>query len=378
MAFRVFDEPQAGACFALSLVFSPICIAATALRFLATRRAGRKIAWDDWHALAGLVFFLAYTGYVFWVVSIVNGQQVKDFRKQQPELNKYAQNVGNVMNGLYGVQQTFVKFSLLTLYYRLFWVNRAFAISVWVVAVVQGLWGAMVLLGHLLGCNPPAKVWDMAGIPGQCLHLDSYFTSYETINSFLDFVVAGLAIWMLPSLHMKRSTRWHLGFLFLLGAFSGFIGIIKIVESQQSAGNNFLSVLWNVVQMATSIICCCAPIYKSIMPETGLYSKLYSWASRSLTVGSKATSTGSSGTGGSMPAEHSLSPMHSTHHKGQARKTGPRAHWVSLDDSSARALAWTEIEAGGQQNRSSHEDDEPYRGGIPMRTVKVDQSVDIV
>jgi uncharacterized iron-regulated membrane protein len=66
MAFRVFDEPQAGACFALSLVFSPICIAATGLRFLATRRAGRKIAWDDWHALTGLVFFLAYTGYVFW------------------------------------------------------------------------------------------------------------------------------------------------------------------------------------------------------------------------------------------------------------------------------------------------------------------------
>ncbi len=44
----------------LCIVTIPLCIAATILRLVATKRAGRKFAWDDLFAVLALVGFLGY------------------------------------------------------------------------------------------------------------------------------------------------------------------------------------------------------------------------------------------------------------------------------------------------------------------------------
>lgn len=46
----------------LLIITLPLCTAATILRFVATRRAGRKIGWEDICAALALLAFLVYGG----------------------------------------------------------------------------------------------------------------------------------------------------------------------------------------------------------------------------------------------------------------------------------------------------------------------------
>lgn len=150
------------------------------------------------------------------VFSIINGRPITVFAKQEPKTFSQVIKVGVMMNGIYGVQQSFVKFSLLALYYRLFWVNVKFARATWAIAIIQGAWGIVVLLVHIFACNPIQKSWT-PGLKGYCVDENVFFSIYEPVNSAIDFVMAGMAIWMLPSLQTKRSTLWHLSILFILG-----------------------------------------------------------------------------------------------------------------------------------------------------------------
>ncbi|KAI1452555.1 hypothetical protein F4805DRAFT_446956 [Annulohypoxylon moriforme] len=380
MALNVFYDPQEAAGWILSVILAPICIIATGLRFLATKRGGRKLGWEDWYALAALVFFLPYVGYLIWILTLANGRPLTVFIKENPTQWTEAAKVGLNMNGLYGIQQSFAKFSLLALYYRLFWVERTFAIIVWSVAIIQGAWGIVVLLVHIFACVPVAKSWQPE-IPGHCVDINTFFSIYEPINAAIDFAMAGMAIWMLHALQMKKKTQWYLSGLFILGGFSGVIGIIKVVEAQNSAQRNFLSVIWNLIQMATSIICCCAPIYNSILPKVGFYTAFRSWASQTFTRRPSSSAVLSerkeSGAGISTKASKVSSAKSGKSYQSQPKNLDRHAHWVHLDGSSERGLAWAEIEAERGNGKGGGGED-GGADGIAMGAITVKRSIDVV
>lgn len=62
MGLQVFRDTDQGAAFVLCVVTAPICILATALRFLAGRSRSRNIELENWFALAALLFYLAFVG----------------------------------------------------------------------------------------------------------------------------------------------------------------------------------------------------------------------------------------------------------------------------------------------------------------------------
>lgn len=78
------------------------------------------------------------------------------------------------------------------------------------------LFSRNVLLVHVFACRPIAKVWNPA-LEGSCINVNVFFSIYEPINSAIDFVMAGMAIWMVRGLRLKRQIRWHLSVLFLIG-----------------------------------------------------------------------------------------------------------------------------------------------------------------
>jgi hypothetical protein len=135
---------------------------------------------------------------------------------------------------------------------------------------------------------------------------------------------------------------------------------------------NFLSVIWNVVQMGTSIICCCAPIYQSILPKIGFYEVVRSWVSSRTHMSKQPTSGSSKRKSGGF----SSSTKNSAHTYGsQPKGLNRHAHWDHFDDVSERGLAWAEIEAKpGSRSSDAASDGER----IPMKGVKVRQSIDVV
>lgn len=61
MAWGIFNDPVQSLVFAVGLVFTPICVIATALRFTASRVSLGKIGIEDWLALGALVFYITWT-----------------------------------------------------------------------------------------------------------------------------------------------------------------------------------------------------------------------------------------------------------------------------------------------------------------------------
>lgn len=94
--------------------------------------------------------------------------------------------------------------------------------------------------------------------------------------------------------------------------------------------------------MATSIICCSAPMYKSIFPDLGIISRLRSWGSRSLISFRRPTASSSSG-----------SPHRQN--KEQDMRTPP---WVNMDWWSLKDVAAVEE----KPHNGAHEHDNSPNG----------------
>ncbi|KAI0545027.1 hypothetical protein F4679DRAFT_562828 [Xylaria curta] len=280
---NVFRDPLQGAGFVLSIFFIIVCSFATALRFLATTRANRKIGIEDWFALFGHIFFLVYTTIFLYVLRSLDGQSFAEIQKESPARLQHIFMVALFMSAQYCGNQLFAKLSLLAFYHRIFGVRRDFVISVWLVAVVQIMWFIATYITHYLTCIPISKVWDQS-VPGVCIDNSAFLVGGETINSLIDFIMIGLAIWMLKDLRLDIGTKWKLSVLFILGGLSGVIGFIKIGLAHNASYSSFLDPIWAVIQMAFSVLCSCMPVYKSLLsaiPSFGITYLLRSWAGHS-------------------------------------------------------------------------------------------------
>jgi hypothetical protein len=66
MAFEVFKDSTQGTYFVVLIISAVLSVVAVVLRFLATRRMGRKPGLEDWLAVSAVVVFLARVGAVLY------------------------------------------------------------------------------------------------------------------------------------------------------------------------------------------------------------------------------------------------------------------------------------------------------------------------
>lgn len=112
--------------------------------------------------------------------------------------------------------------------------------------------------------------------------------------------------------------------------------------------------------MATNIICCCAPIYKSILPEAGFWSRLgsrlKSYSSRSMLGKNTSKSTVNQTVGGS------------------SQSTKTRA-WLPLDlGGNASGFAWTGVRSENPRGSMPYANESSYA----MKTVQIHQDIETV
>lgn len=110
-----------------------------------------------------------------------------------------------------------VKFSVLALYYRIFGIRRAYRFWIIALAACQGAVVVIASVYQALQCRPIARYWDLT-VPGECQSEGTLIMGGETPNSLIDFAMVALAMVMIRSLQLPRSTKLKLQFLFGLGA----------------------------------------------------------------------------------------------------------------------------------------------------------------
>ncbi|KAH7322415.1 hypothetical protein B0I35DRAFT_498921 [Stachybotrys elegans] len=367
MPFNLFQNSQHGAAFVLSIVTNVVCTVATILRIQSTRRARRQIGLEDGFAVAALVFHLVFASMFIWVVVQLNGRSYEQVALDSPADLAHILQVGYIMSAQYPGNQLFSKLSLLALYHRLFSVNRTFNRWLQGLATLQILWFIGTSTTKYLLCYPVRRIWDLTA-DGSCINIGAFLAATESVNSLIDFAMIGLAVWIISTLQMSKSTKRKLNILFSIGSLSGIIGFVKIGEAYTSAYANQLSGIWDVVQMATSIICCCAPVYKSALPRFGIFKALRSTFGYSSSAAhtdfsaQNATSVASSGTA----------------NKVRSKNRDEDETWLRLDDNSRKDLAWSSKVEAGPYPHDVHQGHNGSDQAItyPMRTFEVRQSIE--
>ncbi|KAI1375297.1 hypothetical protein F4677DRAFT_446380 [Hypoxylon crocopeplum] len=350
MANWIFNVGVLGALFVLSIVTTPIAILTIALRFVSTSRSGRKFGREDWLAFAATVVHVIYCaltlaskGRNVWVLTMDEALIVG--------------KLAYATAPLFVFNQLFAKFSILFLYIRIFGVNRTYRWCIWGISAVHIGYCISTLYIYFFSCRPISKAWDTLA-PGYCLDYLATVTGCETVNSGVDLALVALALWMIQELRMDRTTKLRLSLIFALGGFAGVVGFVKIGESYRGDPTiNFLTGAWTIAQMAVSIICCCAPVYKPILPTEGFGRLLstmagYTWSRVSRSIRSKASNA-------SLPQSQASS-----------NKNGDgQQEWLSnyQELHSSGGTYWSEVEHDPRAHLSA-------QGGYPMKTVSVKQS----
>ncbi|TGJ81699.1 hypothetical protein E0Z10_g7075 [Xylaria hypoxylon] len=277
----IIADPGLGKVVIISLIGIPLTLLATVLRLIATKRSGRSLAWDDLFAVLALVGFLGYT------VTPV-GVKIQ---------------LAYIATPFFYVNQLFAKASLLVLYYRIFWSNPVFVKWIYGLAAIHVSWFITFFFLVLFLCNPVSKWWDVTGTqPGTCIDGNAFLVSEETINSSIDLAMVGLTVAMVFKLQTREHIKIKLAFIFSVGGLSGIIGFIKIAiiysTPNDNGQENNANAFWDILQMATSIFCACAPMYRTIAPVQNAWARLKwsitSWTSQSLHSDSSPSSSGSS------------------------------------------------------------------------------------
>ncbi|KAI0452927.1 hypothetical protein F5B21DRAFT_481579 [Xylaria acuta] len=349
----VFRNYQSKAYFFVAIVFAPFSIAAVVLRFWAIKRGGLKHYTEDWLALASLLIYLAYTGITLADLIVGDGRDTPALINTPADLILVRKLTYSAL-WTYFYQQLFAKLSIIALYYRLFRVNQKFVRYIFGLTIYHVAF--IILVSFLLGfhCRPLADFWNPL-LPNQCIQEGTFIAVTESINSFGDFLLVTLAVVIVRTLQMPKATKRKLGLLFGLGILSGVIGFIKIGESFNTEAIYMFNrvALWSNIQAVVGLICCCAPVYKPILPPPGFWSRL---ASRVSIANLRQRS------------------WLSSQFKGPFQRTkshDQQQHWARRDDGHSEGLIWS----GGQESgvEGGFNGDQPY----PLESIQVPKGFEV-
>ncbi|KAI0019240.1 benzoate 4-monooxygenase cytochrome P450 [Xylariomycetidae sp. FL0641] len=264
------DSTQA-AYFIVNFIFLPICTLATVLRFVAIRSSGRKPGLEDLFAVASTVCYIAYS-----LINAMGEFGTKPFQLTFANLYTYL------------FQQFFFKLSAIALYYRIFGVDRGYRRWILLLLGLHISWTVMLFTLQTVACRPIQKFWYIL-TPGYCIPATTMTFAGEIPSSLIDFALVALAMVMVNSIKISRSSRWKLRFLFGLGTLVGVVGFIKIgLQYTDDTYYAYYSIgLWATVQSAVSVIVVCAPVYKPILPGPHFWGRLTSKISSISLTGAK-------------------------------------------------------------------------------------------
>jgi hypothetical protein len=344
-----------------------IGVTSTALRFMAVRRAGRRYAAEDWFALAALFVLVIYASMVFTVNDLMGSLGVP------PDMDRLrtALIVLYAMMPQFVFNQLFAKLSLLCLYQRLFGVSNAYRRTLYVIGGLNVAWAIATLPLYLFACDPISMMWEPM-TPGTCMDNATAVAGAESVNSLIDFMLVLFPLVPLYQLHLDNRLKFKLSLVFLLGAFAGIIGFIKIgitYANEDSTEASSYTGFWAIIQMTCSMICCNAPVYKPLLPQDG-FVQLFMSSVRSLSR--RPSRTFDQSEPHSFWGIGSTQDVHGTGGKQSHDTTEPLPTWLPSDIESHRVLTWVDTDAeAGKDERTTEA--EAYN----MRTIQVHRQVEV-
>ncbi|KAI1370590.1 hypothetical protein F4677DRAFT_465074 [Hypoxylon crocopeplum] len=242
-------------------------LVSVALRFWC-RWINRAGFWlDDWLILFALVCAVGLTATLLWdTVPRGLGRHVQTFDPNVNELFSI---------GLFTAELTytgvivFVKFSILTLYWRIF--NKTnIKLPISILAVTVLMWGIAVFLLTLLQCIPTRGFWNKT-VEASCdVDSQKFLFAISIPNILIDVTLLTLPIPYVIRLNVSKSQKRAIVSMFLLGGFVCIASIMRLVAvvtegtDADITWNLVNQGIWAVVEADFAIISACLPTLRPI------------------------------------------------------------------------------------------------------------------
>ena len=110
-----------------------------------------------------------------------------------------------------------IKLSILSLYRRIFSVQRFRLLANCIASIVLAWWIA-VLLVSIFSCHPINGFWDRTIKNFRCINTKEFFVGNAVPNIVTDIIILTLPIREVWRLHAQRHQKIALSFIFLLGS----------------------------------------------------------------------------------------------------------------------------------------------------------------
>lgn len=112
-----------------------------------------------------------------------------------------------------------IKCSILSLYYRLFGIRKAFARVCQVLIGVTIAWGLATLLPAVFQCNPIRTAWNPMSTRSNCFQLRPYLVGTNVPNVLLDFAILVTPLYAIWELKLPTARKVLISGIFVLGAW---------------------------------------------------------------------------------------------------------------------------------------------------------------
>ncbi|KXJ85543.1 hypothetical protein Micbo1qcDRAFT_113080, partial [Microdochium bolleyi] len=273
----------------ITLVFST---GAFGLRFWARRVTGVSLWWDDWFVIIAFFFGIAFNvGEWVWIIQGGLGRHITDIPESPAVLLRSGAIHVMVAELSYATSLAFVKFSILSFYWRMF-KTSPIKIPIIVLFIMSAIWLTIRNFMSIFHCVPVHALWT-PDVPGAvCIDGSKFFTASTSAHLGLDILIMALPVFQIGQLQLKKAQRWGVSLLFTFGILTCIASICLVTHSvAYNPKTTDLTydispiIIWAAVEVNLAIIAACLPLLRPIFTRV----------LRKLNIGSSNKSSGGGG-----------------------------------------------------------------------------------
>ncbi|KAK2746863.1 integral membrane protein [Colletotrichum kahawae] len=262
-AFRA--ESRAYEVYAIHLTFFLLSIISVLARLAAARVSGRRFTWDDWLAIASLVFIAGvFTGTMLWLRFGLGRHEVV-VQEEDPMNIVYFYQTIFANEILYPFGLATARLSLVVLYHRIFGLFNARYYLYGLMAFIMA-WAVYATLPLILACSPVSNFWTNHK---NCIDISKLYISIAVGSIVTDFILIILPMPYAAQLRMSWYKKMLLLLSFVFGGFNCLITIIRLVkvttfDFKDPTWGTVDLMIWTGLEAYCAVICCCLPTLRPL------------------------------------------------------------------------------------------------------------------
>ena len=178
----------------------------------------------------------------------------------------------------YAVLITVIKVSILLFYRRIFpaeSLGARYRLAWWIILVWSTLWSISVFFSATFQCLPASYYWTKVTMKthGTCLNITALLISTAILNIVTDVGILMLPMPIVWRLQIRKSQKFAVSSIFLLGGFVCVASIIRAcylsqVVAEDPLWTNVNGGIWSVIEPGVGIVAACLPTMGAILRKT--------------------------------------------------------------------------------------------------------------